>query len=82
MVTGGNKMGKPVKVFKVDNLSKVDTTKYVEGSFFITNQKVAMLVNGTLKSFPTSMPNLKQYVKKEDVEKMIADALKKASEEK
>lgn len=73
-------MGKPVRAYKVENLNKVNTSKYVEGDLFFTSKIVGMLVDGKIKTFTTSTPNLKNYVKKDDVQKMIYVALKKVNE--
>lgn len=70
-------MGKSVKCYKVTNLTRVDTTKYVEGDIFLTGRSVGILVNGQIKTFAASPPNLKNYVKKEDVKKMIQEELEK-----
>lgn len=70
-------MGKPIKAYKVDSINKVNTTLYVEGSLFMTSRSVGILVDGKIKPFNNSTPNLKNYVKKEDVQLMIDEALKK-----
>lgn len=73
-------MGKTVKVYEVDNLNKVDTSKYIEGSIFITNRTVGILVNGRIRTFANNPPNLKNYVKKDEVQKMIDEAFEKRGE--
>lgn len=73
-------MGKPVKAYQVDNLAKVDTTRYTEGSLFITDRSIAILSNGTIKPLQTSPTNLKNYVKKSEVQKMIDEAMKQKGE--
>lgn len=75
-------MGKQVKIYKVTNLNKVDTTRYVEGSLFYTNRSLGILINGGIKNLQTSTPNLRNYVKKDEVKKMIDEALKGDPDEK
>lgn len=70
-------MGKKANVYKVESLNKVDTTKYIEGDIFITIRSVGILVDGKIKTISTSTPNLKDYVKKDDVQKMIDETLSK-----
>lgn len=70
-------MGKKVNAYKVDSLIKVDVTRYVEGDIFITNRSIGILVNNRIRTLSTGTPNLKDYVKKTDVEKMINNALEK-----
>ena len=76
---GGCKMGKQVKAYKVDNLSKIDTTRYVEGNLFLTDRSVGILLNGKIRPF-FSTPNMRNYVKKNDVQKMIEEYLNKEGE--
>lgn len=68
-------MGKPIKAYKVDNLNKVDPSKYIEGDVFITNRSAGILINGSIKTLSTSTPNLRNYVKKDEVKKMISEAI-------
>lgn len=35
-------------MIKVDNIEKVNTTKYSEGTFFISKEKVFVIVNGQI----------------------------------
>jgi len=70
-------MGKTVKCYNVENLNNVDTTRYIEGDIFITNRSVGILANGSIKTFSTGTPNLKNYVKKSEVKKMINEAHEK-----
>lgn len=58
-------------VHKVENLSKVDTTRYVEGDLFISKRSAALLLNGKLEPI----------VRKNDVQKMIDYAIKKVKED-
>lgn len=52
---------------KVSNLSKIDPTKYSEGSIFITDKSVAILHGGKVETL----------VKQSDVRKIVRDELKK-----
>lgn len=69
---GGDCMGKPVRAFEVENIQKVDTTKYRNGDIFITDRSAGILINGKIKLFSHS-----QGLKKSDVQKMIDETLKK-----
>ena len=66
---GGYKM-------KVGSLQKVKTDRYKEGDMFFTDKEVGILINGKIKKLNTTSPNMAQYVKKSEVEKMIDDKLK------
>ena len=66
---GGYKM-------KVESLQKVKTDRYKEGDLFFTDKEVGILINGKIKKLNTTTPNMSQYVKKSEVEKMIDDKLK------
>ena len=66
---GGYKM-------KVESLQKVKTDRYKEGDMFFTDKEVGILINGKIKKLNTTTPNMSQYVKKSEVEKMIDDKLK------
>ena len=61
---------------KVENLQKVKTDRYKEGQMFFTDKEVGILINGKIKKLNTTTPNMSQYVKKSEVEKMIDDKLK------
>lgn len=61
---------------KVESLQKVKTDRYKEGELFYTDKEVGILINGKIKKLNTSTPNMSQYVKKSEVEKMIDDKLK------
>lgn len=61
---------------KVENLQKVKTDRYKEGQMFFTDKEVGILINGKIKKLNTTVPNMSQYVKKSEVEKMIDDKLK------
>lgn len=55
---------------KVINLSKIDPTKYSEGSIFITDKSVAILHGGKVETL----------VKQSDVRKIVRDELKKVKQ--
>ena len=61
---------------KVDNLQKIKTDRYKEGQLFFTDKEVGILINGKIKKLNTTVPNMSQYVKKSELEKMIDDKLK------
>ena len=61
---------------KVGSLQKVKTDRYKEGELFYTDKEVGILINGKIKKLNTTTPNMSQYVKKSEVEKMIDDKLK------
>ena len=61
---------------KVQSLQKVKTDRYKEGDIFYTDKEVGILINGKIKKLNTTTPNMKDYVKKSEVEKMIDDKLK------
>lgn len=54
-------------VHKVENLSKVDPTRYFEGDLFISKQGAALLLNGKLETI----------MKRTDIRKMIRDEIRK-----
>lgn len=60
-------------VYEVKSLSTVDTTRYKQGDIFITNRSVGILVNGKIRTF---VFDLSDYVKKDEVKKMIEKELK------
>lgn len=55
---------------KVSNLSKVDTRNYKEGTVFITDQRVGVLLNGTIEAL----------VKQSDLRKIIRHEVKKVTD--
>lgn len=65
-----------MKVSKVSNLTKVDPTRYIEGDVFITEKSIGMLHNGKIEPM-VKQSDLKDYVKKKDVVKLIDNELKK-----
>jgi len=62
-------------IHKVESLTKVDPTRYIEGDIFLTKKGAAMLLNGKLETI-IKQSDLKNYVKKSDVQEMIDKALK------
>lgn len=63
-------MSKPVRAYEVENLTKVDTTKYKNGDIFITGRSGGILINRKIIPFNNS-----QGLKKADVEKIVHDLL-------
>lgn len=57
-----------MSVIKVNQLSKINTTKYKEGTLFMTNQSIGIVHNGKVETL----------VKQSQVKKMIKDEVKKA----
>ena len=68
-----------MKPFKVNDLKKVDPTRYVEGDVFITDKQFAVLHQGSLEPL-VMLKDLKGYVKKTEIKKLIADELKKGED--
>lgn len=68
-----------MKPFKVTDLKKVDPTRYVEGDVFITDKQLAVLHQGTIEPL-VLLKDLKGYVKKTEIKKLIADELKKGED--
>ena len=65
-------MGKKITVYKVADLSKVNTTLYIEGDHFISGSDIGVLVNGEIKTIGEEpdipeLPDLSDYAKKEDI---------------
>lgn len=67
-----------MKVLTVNNLEKVDASRYIEGDVFLTEEKIAVLHQGKIEPL-VKQSDLKEYVKKKDVVKMIDAALKKVN---
>ena len=67
------------RVFQVNNLNKVDTSRYIEGDLFLSEQKAGILHNGKIDPI-IKQSDLKGYVKKSDVQKMIDKAMKERGE--
>ena len=56
-----------MNVYQVENMSKVNVSRYIEGDLFITKQRVGILHNGKIESL----------VKQSDVRKIVREELKK-----
>lgn len=69
-------MKNKVDAYEVKSLATVDTTNYKQGDIFITNRSVGILTNGKIKTFQFDTPDLSQYVKKDEVKKMIEKVVK------
>ena len=67
-------MGKKITAYKVTNLNKVDTTLYIEGDHFITDKGIGVLVNGKIKTIGNGTPNLKDYVKKDEIKDFVTES--------
>lgn len=63
------------RTFKVKNFKDVKTDRYIEGDIFFNNKQAGILVEGKIMNIKGT-PNMRDYVKKTDVEKMINDAIK------
>ena len=66
-----------VKAYQVKNLNKVNTTLYKEGDIFYTKKTAAMLINGKIRPLFANKPSLENYVRKDEVQKMIDEAIEK-----
>ena len=56
-----------MNMYQVENMSKVNVSRYIEGDLFITKQRVGILHNGKIESL----------VKQSDVRKIVREELKK-----
>ena len=65
-----------MKTVKVNSLKKVDVTRYKEGDLFLTEKEQAILQEGKLDPL-VKQSDLKGYIKKKDVQKMIDEAIGK-----
>lgn len=65
-----------IKAYDVKSLASVDVTNYKQGDLFITDRSVGILIDGKIKTLNFDTINLKPYVKKAEVEKMIKKAVK------
>lgn len=65
-----------MKVLRVNDLKKVDPTRYLEGDVFLTSKSIGVLHNGKIEQM-VKQSDLKEYVKKKDVVKLIEDTMKK-----
>ena len=74
-------MSNKITAYKVTNLSKVNTTLYKEGDHFITNRSVGILVNGKIKTIGNDSPDLSDYVKRNEVQQMIDEAINQGGED-
>ena len=68
-----------MKIIHVTSLKKVDPSRYTEGDIFLSEKEKAILHRGKLDPL-VSQSDLKGYVKKKDVQKMIDEAMKKGAE--
>lgn len=64
-------------VFQVKSLADVQVINYKEGDIFITKRSIGILANGKIQTLETSKPDLSEYVKKDEVKKMIEKGVKK-----
>lgn len=55
-------------VVEVQNIKKIDGTKFRNGDIFITGTKSYMLVEGKPKPLTTTGPNMKEYIKKDELD--------------
>lgn len=62
-------------VIPVEDFKKVDFTRYKEGDVFLSKKQLAVLQEGKLEIL-VKQSDLKDYVKKKDVQKLIDDKLK------
>lgn len=76
LTKGGITMAKKVTAYEVPSLSSVDTKYYVTGDIFITKRSIGVLMNGRIRTLEMDKPDLSQYVKKSEVQKMIQKELK------
>ena len=65
-----------MNVYPVNNIGKVDISRYKEGDVFTSDKKIGMIHNGKMEMLVRES-DLKEYVKKKDVQKLIDDTLKK-----
>ena len=56
-----------MNVYQVENMSKVNVSRYIEGDVFMTKQRIGILHNGKIESL----------VKQSDVRKIVREELKK-----
>lgn len=68
-------MGKRNKTYEVKNLSRVNTTLYKNGDMFFTNKSIGVLHNGKIKTIGNNPPDLTDYVKRDEVQQMIDEAI-------
>lgn len=70
-----------MKTIPVNDLKKVDPTRYIAGDVFISEKQIGILHNGSIEPL-VMQKDLKGYVKKTELPKLIAEALKKEMETK
>ncbi len=68
-----------MSVYNVQELKHIDVTRYKEGDVFLSQKQIGIIQSGTVEVL-MRQSDLKEYVKKKDVKKMIDDTLKKVSE--
>ena len=56
-----------MNVYQVENMSKVNVSRYIEGDVFMTKQRIGILHNGKIETL----------VKQSDVRKIVREELKK-----
>lgn len=65
-----------MKTIPVTDLKQVNATQYQDGDVFISDKEIGVLHKGKIE--PLIMKkDLKEYVKKKDVQKIITDMIKK-----
>lgn len=67
-----------MKVYTVKTFQAINTTRYVEGDVFTTDKQIGVLQNGKIEPL-VKQSELKGYVKKSEVSKLIEAALKKVN---
>lgn len=65
-----------VTAYRVEDFKKVRTDRYIESDIFYNDKEVGILIDGVIKPLSSGQPNMKNYVKKMEVKKMIEEALK------
>lgn len=65
-----------MKVLTVNDIKKVDATRYIEGDIFLSKKEIGILHQGKIEPM-IKQSDLKEYVKKKDAQKLIDDTLKK-----
>lgn len=66
-------------VYEVENFHKIDPARYREGDLFITKKTAALLLNGKMEPI-VKQSDLKNYVKKSEIQKLIDKAIGGAKE--
>lgn len=65
-----------MKVIPVTKLENVDPTRYIEGDVFISDKHIGVLHQGKIEPL-VKQSDLKGYIKKTEVVKLIDAAVKK-----